>query len=797
LNLKSEHTIPQKTTVSFYLGIFFTSLSAIMFEISLTKIFSVTLWYHFAYLAVSFALFGLGAGGLAAFFKRSFFSKHFPEVLKHLASLQFLSMIVCLSFVLGVPPSIRLSVRLIITYIVCSIPFFLVGLILSLAMYSYAKDTPKIYFADLVGSGAGCIVFILAITLVSGPSVVIIGALLALIASFFFSGLGNRSELRLRIGIAMLLTICLFCINVMTDTFSIKYTKTYVERDDLIFEKWSPLARITVYPTIFWRADPENPFGWGMSKKFKPEKPVKQLWIEQDACAGTPITHFTGDISELEFLEYDVTSFVYHVRPQTKNTFIIGCGGGRDVLTALSFGVPSIKACDINPVIINLVKGRFKEFAGNIFGLPGIDVEIAEGRNFIRSQDQSFDVVQISLIDSWAATVAGAFSLAENNLYTVEAFSDYLDRLNQDGMLSITRYLFMPRNQSIRVAIIARKALEMKGIAHPEQNIAVVSTGWETGLATILIKRTAFTRSDIERIKKAADDLDFEIIYLEGLKGDHEFAEALTTIPLEAYVSDKYYDLSPSTDNKPFFFQMMYFSRAFDLLSERDIVGQEFNYYAPLVLLLLLALSSILVLLFYILPLILSRKVESLPRLWGIYFVLLGIGFMFVEIPFLQKGSLYLGHPTLSLSLVLFSMLTFAGCGSYWSRKFREASLLGAVRVCLLVIVLVIGIVTIASDWLTRQTIGFPLSIRILLFVVLVGLPALFMGTAFPSGIRLVSREHRDSIPWVWALNGGASVMGSVLAMTVAMTSGYMLTLVLGGICYFAALLSTYRKKEV
>lgn len=800
MNLKSKEKIPQKKIASIYLGIFFISLSAIIFEISLTKIFSVTLWYHFAYLAVSFALFGLGVGGLTAFLKQSFFSKYFPEVLKHLASLQFLSMIVCLFFILNVrllsKAALYNIIMLTITYMVCSIPFFLVGLTLSLALYHYVKDTPKIYFADLVGAGAGCIVFILAITIVSGPSVVIIGALLSLLASFFFSEWRNSFEFRLRIGILMLSAICLFCINVMTDIFSVKYTKKYMERDNLIFEKWSPLARITVYSNVFWRPNPENPFGWGMSKKFKPEKPIKQLWIEQDACAGTPITHFTGDISELEFLKYDITSFVYHVQPQAKNTFILGSGGGRDILTALSFGVPSIKACDIHPIIVNLVKDRFKEFAGNIYELPGVDVEIAEGRNYIRKQEQSFDIIQISLIDSWAATVAGAFSLAENNLYTVEAFRNYIDRLNENGMVSITRFLFMPRNQSIRVAIIARKALELEGIEQPEQNIAVISTAWKRGLATILIKKTALTPADIERIQKAADDLDFEIIYLPGLKGDHKFVEALTRIPLEAFLKDQYYDLSPSTDDKPFFFQMLHFWRAFDLISGRNIVGQKFNYYSPLVLIVILTFSSILVLLFYILPLIRSRRVESLPRLWGIYFVLLGVGFMFVEIPLLQKGSLYLGHPTLSLSLVLFSMLTFAGCGSYWSRKFREASLLGTVRMCLIVTALFIGIATVGSEWLIRQTIGFPLLIKMFLFVVLVGPTALLMGTAFPSGIRLVSHGYKNSIPWVWALNGGASVMGSVLAMTVAMTYGYMLTLILGGTCYLAALVVTYRKRR-
>jgi hypothetical protein len=308
------------------------------------------------------------------------------------------------------------------------------------------------------------------------------------------------------------------------------------------------------------------------------------------------------------------------------------------------------------------------------------------------------------------------------------------------------------------------------------------------------MKKTAFTPAEIEKIQEAAQNLDFKILYRPGHEGDADFVKALTMKPLKAFLMDTYYDLSPSTDDRPFFFQMLHFLQAFDLVSGKGIAGQTVNYFAPLVLLVLLVLSSVLVVIFYVSPLILSRKVERLPRLWGIYFILLGVGFMFVEIPLLQKGSLYLGHPTYSLTIVLFSMLTFAGCGSYWSRKISETNLLPAIRRYLLGIVFLIGILTVTSEWLFRQTIGFPLIIKIIVFVLLVGITAFFMGTAFPSGIRLVSRVHKQAIPWVWALNGGASVMGSVLAMTVAMSFGYIRTFILGGVCYLAVFLVANRQ---
>jgi hypothetical protein len=782
-----------KQVVSFYAAIFLTSLSAIVFEISLTKIFSVTLWYHFAYFVVSLGLFGLGAGGLAAFFWRERLEPRFPGILKHLSVAQFASMVVCLLFVLGVPHAHSVSLtfmgRLAAVYAVCAVPFFFVGLILSLAFRHRAEESARIYFWDLIGAGTGCIVFVLAITLVSGPAVVLLAALLALAASVLFAERAGTKSLAMRVVSLVVLAIILVATNSTTDVFRVRHTKSYEERDDLLFEKWSPLARITVYPTIFWRPIPESPFGWGMSRKYKATRPIQQLWIDQDASAGTPITRFTGDLSEVEYVRYDITSFVYHVRPGIRNAFIIGSGGGRDVLTALSFGVPDIVACDINPVIVGLVKDTYGDFAGHIYDRPDVRLTVGEGRNRIRSSDETFDVIQIPLVDSWAATAAGAFALAENNLYTVEAFSDYLDRLDDDGILSVTRFLFRPRTQSLRAAIVARRALELRGVEHPGNNIAVISTPGGTGTATILVKKTPFSPDELRRIGAAAEALGFEVLRLPGQRGDADFDEALTAARLGTYIEKAYYDFRPTTDDRPFFFQMVYFSRALDVTRDTTLAGQTFNFAAPLVLLVLLGVSAALVVVFFVLPLAVSRKAEPLPRLWGAYFILLGAGFMFVEIPLLQRGALYLGHPTFSLTVVLFSMLTCAGVGSYWSGRTDEERLPTALGRWLIAAAVLVVVAAAGSQLLTWQTIGLPTAVKIVLFVILVGAASFVMGTAFPSGIRLLGGSSRNSIPWVWALNGGASVLGSVLAMAVAMAAGYTLTLLLGGVCYVGAFL--------
>ncbi len=788
-----------RKALSLCAGVWLTSASALLFELALTRIFSVTLWYHFAYLAVSLALFGLGAGGLSAFFAREWLDRRFPRVLGRLACLQAIAILVCLGLVLDVRIVNWLSPRgllgLVRIFTACAVPFFLVGVCLALVLRRRAEDAPRLYCADLLGSGSACILFVPAIWLMSGPGVVLAAAVLALLAGVCFAERVTARRLALQTTGVGAVALALWVVSTHTPLFRVKYTKSYEEKSSLLFEKWSPLARITVYPAVLFESERDTPFGWGLSAKFKPKKPVRQIWVEQDACAGTPITEFLGNPAELEHLRYDVTSFAYHIHPRATSAFIIGCGGGRDVLAALAFGVPEVRACDINPVIVDLVRNRYRDFAGNLYGRPGVHVEVAEGRSCLRRQDHRFDIIQISLIDSWAATTAGAFSLAENNLYTVEAYADYLARLTDDGLLSVTRYLFTPRNQSLRNAVLARSALAATGVDRPENHIIVIATSQREGVATVLARKRAFTADDGERITQAARDLGFEVLYTPGHgANDPDFQQALAAESSRAYRAASEYDLSPPTDNRPFFFQMLRFSHAFDLVLRPSAVhGQTFNYVAPLVLIVLLAISGVLVGLFYVVPLVCTRTIRTLPVLWGVYFILLGVGFMFVEIFLLQKGALYLEHPTFSLTAVLFAMLTAAGLGSLWSRRISDAVLPAKLaRLMRWTVVLIAGL-GIAAEVLTRYTLALPLAWKIPLFVMVVAIAAFWMGTLFPSGIRLVSRAHVDSIPWVWALNGGASVMGSILAMAVAMMFGYVQTLALGWAFYVLALLVTSR----
>lgn len=783
-------------------GIFLIASSAIVFEITLTKIFSVTLWYHFAYFVVSIAMFGLGAGGLVVFFLRGRLGDRLSYLLPTVGLIQFCGILACQLFISNVDMSLSLSLAdmlgMLYLYILCSVPFVSAGAALSLVFAEYWRDVPRLYAADLAGSALGCVIFLLLIENFQGPSVSVLSAIMALGSAAAFglhvhgtAGFARRTALH--VIIALITLIAAFGTPIM----KIKYSKEFRSEGNLLFEKWSALARITVFSGLEGRTtEKQSAFGWGLSRTYSYNVGLRQLWIDQDSSAGTPITEFSGDFAEVEHLRYDITSLPYHTAPDPGNVFIVGAGGGRDVLTALMFGAGKVQACDINPVTISLVRDRFNDFAGGIYRDPRVEPVVAEARSRLRASDESFDLIQISLIDSWSATVAGAFSLAENNLYTREAFVEYLDHLTDEGMISISRFLFRPRTQTLRLVVLARAALEATGVEDPSRHVVVLGTD-DTGASTVLISKNPFTEERLARVRATADEYQYVKLHMPGEGGEPEFEAALARDErFDEFIRTAYYDYRAPTDDRPFFFQMLYFTRAFDLFRPgKRIVGQSFNYYGQVVLLELLGISALMVALFFFVPLKLSRRVGALPARWGLYYVLLGAGFMFVEIPLLQKGALYLGHPTYSLSVVLFSMLLFTGAGSALSNRISDAML--PRRLPLLLAVVGGGSILTAFglDLLISATIGLPFAARAALMTLVSAALALSMGVGFPSGVRMLGPSADRAIPWVWALNGGASVMGSIIAMALSMAFGYRLTLLLGGGAYLAAALTAAQSR--
>ncbi len=778
---------------SIYSGIFLISLSILMVEITLTKIFSVTLWYHFSYFAVSVALFGVGFGGLLVYHLQERFKNLVRDNLYFLSMAQALSIILALKVALayGLPNFLDTSniITFILFYLSCTAPFILGSMILSVLFLNWPNRAGMIYGADLLGAAAGCIACVVAISYLTAPQVILIASLASTVAASLFS----LPRVKIAPFLFLLITVSLLLLS--DSLFKVNQPKNFYSEDKtVLFQKWSPLSRITVYPQyLYGEANDTSPFGWGLSDTFKMTHPYKTLWLEQDASAGTPIVSFDGDYSKVDFLKYDITALPYYLKRNAK-VFILGVGGGRDVLTALLFNNKHITGVDIHPVIVDLIKNKYAQFTGNIYNNKYVNIVVSEGRSFLTKSHSYFDIIQIPLIDSWAATVAGAFAMTENSLYTKEAFLNYLNHLSPSGILSVSRFYFTPDNQTIKIVILARLALEQIGINYVGNNIVVVknknTAKRRYTAATVLVKREPFTEDELIQIQQLADKLDFGIVYLpQSTHNEALFESALTTNNLTQLLDNYYYDIRPNTDNRPFFFQMFYFSKIMDILNEKELTGQVFNFYGVFVLCFLLIISVLLVLLFYIVPILLSKNKGQLSLSWGAYFILLGLGFMFIEIPFIQQGAVYLTSPVYGLSISLCGLLLFGGLGSITIGRYEHSSLKYVLSICLVLVVLIAALLACYFNWFLHYTEEQPWFLRVLLFTLILSPTAFCMGVALPAGLRLAKDRFADNIPWFWALNGAASVLGSIIAMAISMIFGYNIALLLGSLSYLLAIL--------
>jgi hypothetical protein len=653
-------------SINTFIGVFLTALATLMFEVTLTRIFSVSLWYHFAFMSVSIAMFGLSVGGIVIYLKPE---KYVFDKLSHhlsLSSLFFsLSIIISYFFILGVPVVTRASfsgfLNLFFLYLVLSVPFIFSGFAISLAIKHLSNTIHKLYFFDLLGAGIGCMLILVISNFISAPSIIVIISLLALLGSHFFErDLGDYSIKRFSYYVG-LVVILLFAINLNTGFLEPDFIKGKLEKRELTM--WNSFSRIAVY-------DPQ-----------RKDVDIKRMTI--DATAGTRLFRLSDDrkYNEKVFsgLRRSISN-VGHFLKKNHTVLAIGIGGGKDILSAKAFKARKVIGVEINPIFLEIHnkyvdKGYTKQF----FNTNDAKFVVEEGRSYLEKSDNKFDMIQISLIDTWAATTAGAFTLTENNLYTIEAFKVYLEHLKDSGILSITRFIFDPPNQTLRVASLC-KAVSQQLIGHDAgKNVIIVAMPRVKNRgrpATVLLKKSPFTPEEIKTIETRCRRDRFRLIYSPTFKNSNEFTKLLRNDNPEQYYRDFYYDITPTTDNRPFFFYMIkakdVFRSAFGLIYKPYKAGQEFNFTAVMVLYSLLFITVILSVFCIVIPLvIINRRGErkNIANKWSFlaYFASLGLGFMIIEITLMQKFILFLGHPTFSLSVILFSILIFGGIGSYLS----------------------------------------------------------------------------------------------------------------------------------
>jgi hypothetical protein len=748
-----------------------TTLATLVLELSLTRIFSVVFYYHFAFLAISIALFGLGAGGVLSYLVPLHGQALFRRM-GMLASGVSVVTVLALVFLLtrGEPTNATLG----IIYFATAVPFVLAGMIVSLAISETVERIDRVYFFDLIGAAGGCLVLVPFLNVFGGPNTVIVAAILFAASAAMWFNLGGSSRGRVG-GVALaLLLVAIATANMRWPVIDVTYAKGQKLANE-IFVKWNSFSRIALAP----------------------EKDSGMMLIVIDADASTGIAKFDFDnlsARDVKDLKYQGPGFPYQVRPGGK-TLIVGPGGGWDVARAIASGSKDITGVEINGIIANTVMRRqFPHLSNRLYFRPEVRIEVEDGRSFVRRSPEKYQILQATLVDTWASTAAGAFALSENNLYTTDAFYDYLTHLTDDGILAFTRWGFEPPRESLRLVSLARVALDRLGETDHARHFIVVREGQVSGWGardTVLISRKPLADGDLARAREAIRLSNMETVYLPGEPRSNAFVELIKTSDRRRFFESYRYDVSPVTDDRPFFFYTVQPRDILEFLrGPSDSADYKINRAVPL-LFGLVGVSLLATLVILLLPpVVLGTR---LPRQRGVltfllYFVCIGVGYILIQVALIQKFVILLGHPTYALTVIIFSMLVASGLGSYFSARLLKGSDNCLMKALGCVAVLVV-LLAVAAPLVTDAGIVWPLPVKVLVTALLIAPPAFAMGMPFPTGLARLERRHAASVRWAWALNAASSVLGSATAIFLAIYLGLRNTLIVGALLYVAAAL--------
>ncbi len=856
--MELENTAGART----YAGLFMVTLATLMEEILLTRIFSVTMWYHFVFLAISVAMFGLTVGGLLVYLAPRYLTgiqvkKHLSagarifagmtlvifalylryrlfyaalsvavfglavgglvvylapqffnseEVENHLsaAALGFaVTTVVSFLVYLAIPPVFDLTVTGVLSLVtilgVISVPFIFSGVAVCLALTKFPRQVSQLYAADLSGAAAGCVLIVYALRFIDAPTAVIFSAALAGLGALLFSRGKRDPWLR---GRSLLCTVLIAAFGT-TNLLLANQHKSMLElawmrgemAESPIYEKWNSFSRVVV------KGDPEvsqMPLTWGLSPTYRIHALVRQLAVLIDSGAFTAMTRYGGDFRNLDYLRYDITNFAHYFRPDSK-VVVIGAGGGRDVLSALAFGQRSVTAIEMNNGILQALNHTFGDYTGHLDRDPRVRFVNDEARSYIARMPGHVDIIQASLVDTWAATTAGAFALAENSIYTTEAWRLFLDRLTPRGLLTFTRWhdVQYPA-ETYRLVSLASTALNQIGVANPRSHIIVVEcaarpmpSNGPVGVATILVSREPFSPDDLDLLQKLTDQMRFRIMLSPRQAADATFARLASGKDLEEFVKTLPGRIEAPTDDSPFFLCNFEVRDVFHSLLGRHLPGVHRQPFEETLGAMFIAVTLLTVLCIVAPWFLTARKswaAGAAPLF--LFFAAIGLGFMLVEVSQLQRLMIFLGHPTYSLSTVLFTLLLSSGLGSYSTSSSHQAdSKLWAIA-RLLGLLIALALFGLLTPHAVTALASSSTPARIVVAAGILFPLGFFMGMAFPLGMKAASARSDALTPWLWGLNGAASVMASVVAFLIVLGSGVSAAFWTGFACYTVALAS-------
>ena len=700
-------------------------------------------------------------------------------------------------------------------YLALAVPFFFAGSIVGACLAKHPSRAGALYGANLVGAGIGCLLSVVFPLIVGAAGSVVVAGAIALAGAAAMAGRALRRPAWLVPGVlgvaAVAAAVALGVTELRLSPYKAVSQALRHEGAVKAFHRWNAFSLVEVIESGSIHAAP------GLSFAYRGSLPP-QTALAVDGDNLSPMSAIPPE--RADFTEYLPTALVYRlsnpvhpepvegpvqpVRPEPvegASALVIEPGGGLDVLTALRNGAESVTAVISNPLVVEAVGERFADRAANILGRPGVTVVNEGARSYLHRTDERFDVIQVSLADSFRPVLAGAYGVSESYLYTVEAFEGYYRRLAPGGFLSVTRWAQTPPSEGVRVVSVAVEALERLGV-EPADHVAVIRS---LQTITLIVKRSPLDDADIDAIRGFAGALQYDLVYHPGIAAPdlnrfsvhptpiyHDTAAMILDADTrEEFYADYGHDISPTSDDRPFYFHLFRWSQTPGILGSLGRTFQPFGGAGFLIVLGSLVVAIVAAGVFILLPLLFRRgessgvgpQAGSVGRLWPfVYFAGLGLGFLWVEIPLLQRFILYLDQPTYAFATVLFGVLVWSGVGSLASDRLRVSMAAAVSVVAALSVLYAFGL-----PLLFDATLGLPLAGRLALSVALLAPLGAAMGVPFPRAIRMLGGQAPALVPWAWAVNGSTSVVSAILATVLALSFGFTWVILGGAAAYLAA----------
>lgn len=777
--------------VAIYLGLALLSAAALAFEITLTRLFSVTQWYHFAFLAISVALLGYGASGTALSLVPRWARPPTARRSSILATL-FAASVIGAYLSLNYSPfdSYRIAWEriqvfyLVLYYLALTVPFFCTGLVTGSLLTVHPHRTAALYAANLLGSALGALLPVLFLPAMGEGCILAIAAI-GLLAALIF-GLPPLARqpsswvprILLLVASCLLLALSWRPLSFLQLRLSPYKALSQVLRfpdAEIVWQRWNAFSRVDRVASSAIRSAP------GLSLSYPGQLPAEDgLFVDGDDLS--PVVDLSGEARD--FAAYLPVALPYQLRTGGRALLLEPCGA-LDVQVALDQGVASVVAVESNALLV--------EAAGSAYQDGRVETVIDEGRSYARRRDETFDVVHLALTDGYRPVTSGAYSLGERYDLTVEAFDDYFARLRPGGLLVVERWLQLPPSEMLRAGSIVVAALRQAGADDPAAQLAVVR-GWQVGL--ILVKNGAFSADELVKIREFSRLQGLDLVALPGLtEGEtnqlnvldepvyYRAFRQLLSDP-EALYAGQLYNVRPPTDDKPFFFHFFKWSQAQAVLQQLGKTWLPWGGSGYFVLVALLGVAAITSGVLLLLPLAFQKmgdKAQAASR-WRVlgYFGLLGLGFLFVEIPLMQRFILFLGQPIYAFTAVLAAILLFSGLGSLAAPRFST-------RWTLPLLVAAILLYPLALPPLFQALLGAPLVMRLVATGLSLAPLGFLMGAPFPGGLAWLRDRAPGLVPWAWAVNGCASVLASILAAMIALSAGFSWVLAAAALAYAGA----------